>query len=84
MSAGLERDRMCQEGLGPRLIRLAGRLGLMSRGHAEQIADPHRLEVVALLRRSVISEELQHFVVQTKLSFRDGQADSRGSKALAQ
>ena len=47
VSPRLEGDGMRQEGLGPGLLRRARRLGLMPRGHAEQVAHPHCLQVVA-------------------------------------
>ena len=50
MGPRLERDWMYEECLGPRFVGRAGRLALMPRGHAEQVADPHRLEVVARRR----------------------------------
>src|SRR5947209_18303335 len=58
MGPGLERDAMRQEGLRPRLIRRAWWFGLMPRGHAEQVADPHCLEVVARLGREILWKEL--------------------------
>ena len=84
MGAGLERDGLRQEGLGPGLIRRARRLALLARGHAEQVADPHRLEVVARLGRGIFGKELQHLVVQAELPLGDGQPDGRGGEALAQ
>src|SRR5262249_30204680 len=59
-------------------------LGLVSRGHPQQIADSHCLEVVARLGRYIVGEELQYLVVQLELALRDGQADGRGGEAFAQ
>ena len=64
--------------------RRARRLGLVPGGHAQQVADAHRLEVVARLGRGVVGEELEHLVVDAELPLRDGQADGGGGEALAQ
>ncbi len=75
---------MRQEGPRPWLVFRAGRLGLMARGHAEQVVDPHLLEVVARFGRCGIGEELQHLVVQAELALGDGQPDRGRGEALAQ
>ena len=84
MRARLERDRLGQEGLGPGLVGRPRRLGLMAGGHAEQVADAHRLEVVARLGRGIVGEELQHLVVEAQFPLGDGQPHGRGGEALAQ
>ena len=84
MRARLERHGLRQEGLGPVLVGRARRLGLMARGHAQQVADAHRLQVVARLGRGIVGEEFQHLVVKAQLPFRDGQADGGRGEALAQ
>ena len=53
-------------------------------GHPQQIADAHRLEVVARVVRSVLWKKLQHVVVEVELAFGDRQADRRRSETFAQ
>src|SRR5262245_59518998 len=84
MSARLERYVMRQENLGPDLIRLSRRLGLMAGRHAQQIAHTHRLEILAWCGRRVLGEELQYLIVETQLAFCDGQSYGRGCEALTQ
>ena len=56
----------------------------MAGGHPEQVADPHRLEVLARLARRVLGEELEDGVAQAQLPIGDRQADGGGGEALAQ
>src|SRR5207302_477985 len=60
------------------------RLCLLPRGHAQQIADAHRLEVGARLGRYLLGKELHYLVVQAQFPFRDGQPYGRRGETLAQ
>ena len=60
------------------------RLGLVARGHAQEVAHAHRLKVLARILGGIVREEFEHFIIDAQLPFRDGQAHGRGGEALAQ
>ena len=81
--AGLVRHRMIQKHLGCQFAREPNRFFLMSGGHAQQIADAHRLQVGARLRRRDVGKELENRVVHGEFAFGHGQANRRRSETLA-
>ena len=50
----------------------------------KQVAHAHRLEVLARFLGSIVRKELEHFVIDAQLPFRDGQAHGRGREALGE
>ena len=56
----------------------------MPRGHAEQVAHAHGLEIVGRRGGRVFREELQYFVIDAQLAFGHREADCRGGETFAQ
>ena len=75
---------MREKRLHPRRVGRELRLGLMPRGHRQQIADAHLLEFIRRLFGRVVREELQHKIVNAQLPVRDGQSHRRRAKTLAE
>ncbi len=48
-------------------LRRAFRLGLVSRRHAQEVADSHGLQVLARFVRCIVGKELQHLIVELSL-----------------
>ena len=75
---------MRQEGLHPIYIGRQFWLGLVSSGHPQQVADPHRFQFVTRLAGGLIGKEFVDGIVKAQFSFGDGKPHCRRCETLAQ
>ena len=79
-----QREKRLHHALLPGERKVADVLVVMPGRHRQQIADAHRLEVRARLRRRLVGKEAQHRVVDAQLAVGDREAHCRRREALAE
>ena len=84
VSARLERDGVGEERLDPRTLGRARGFGLLPGVHPQQVAEPHRLEVVGRLGGTLAGKSGEHGIIEAQFSLGDRDAHRRRGETLAE